>query len=96
VNAVWQEFKYGINGGPSIESLTKMGTCWRTYYKENGIIDLPKKERVRKRLQRRAKIYNAIKIRIENGMTEEEAVEDLENDRVAKGFSVSRLQEHLK
>ena len=80
VNEVWQEYKYGLNGNPSIESLDRVyGTNWigskenvNFYYKRKPIYDYLK---------------NSIK-----GKSEKDVVNELESFRVSQKWSISFLQ----
>ena len=85
VNQVWQEYKYGINGSPSVESVvTRYGTNWRksrtewVYY------------------SKRKKIYGHITQALKKGKSEDEAVNELEAVRVTQGWSLAKLQDNLK
>ena len=80
VHEVWQEYKYGTNGNPSVESIEKQfGTKWlnssselRFYYNRKLICDY---------------INNSIN----NGMSESDAVKDLEDYRVSNNWSLYKL-----
>ena len=81
VPEVWQEYKYGINGNPSVESLDeRYGTSWRSsnaeyqYYLGRG------------------KIYHHLLDAIANGTAEVDAVNELEALRVAQKWSLYKLQ----
>ena len=84
VNQVWQEYKYGLYGNPSIKSLEmQYGKSWfkplgdsRFYYARN-------------------KIYTIIKNAIAMGKSEEDAVGELEDTRTSNGWSLYVLQDNL-
>ena len=81
---IWQEYKYGINGQPSIESLNKQyGSMWRADSRENKFYSL------------RNHIYKAILKSIQGGKSEHEAIQDLETMMVSKGLTLTMLQRSL-
>ena len=81
VNTVWQEYKYGINGNPSVESIvSEHGTKWLKS-KANQVL-----------YYRRKKIYDFIQSAIANGSTEAAVVKELENFRISKKWTLSQLQ----
>ena len=84
VHQCWLEYKYGINGGPSIISLeASYGRQWiqnsadLSYYK------------------RRKRIYDAITFLINKGAGEPDAVKYWENYRNLHAMSLSQLQTFL-
>ena len=81
VPEVWQEFKYGLNGNPSVESLL-------IRYKINWL----QSHSDRQLYYKRKKIYDSVKNAVAKGQTENEAVNDLEALRIAKHWSLSVLQ----
>ena len=81
VKEVWQEFKYGIYGNPSVEVMLKEhGRSWM-----NSISDVTF-------YNRRKKIYDYVAKAIENGKSEDDAIKELESFRVAQRLSLSSLQ----
>ena len=85
VPEVWNEYKYGINGGPSVESiLQEYGT---KFFNTNGDKSL---------FYRRIKICDYILNEIENGKLEEDAVQELEDFRISNHLSLFRLQENIR
>ena len=84
VPEVWQEYKYGLNGQPSLESLnTKYGKKWRNTNTEST------------HYCARNKIIQNILTNMEQGMTEQEAVNQLENYRLDKNLTIYQLQKNL-
>ena len=84
VPEVWQEYKYGINGNPSVESLVKeYGTKWLTTSSEKRYFRF------------RNRIYQFILTEVDNGKSEEQAVNELEHFRNWNGWSLSYLQEKM-
>ena len=79
VNEVWQEYKYGLNGNPSIESLN--ANYARRWINSGG--DL-------KYYFHRNKIYNYIAN--EGNKSADEAVKELESLRIEHGWSLNDLQ----
>ena len=81
IKQIWQEYSVGINGQPSVKSLEeKYGTNWRN--SDNEI----------KLYSYRNKIYRAIQKLIAKGITEEEAIKELESIMKANNWSLSKLQ----
>ncbi|ODV96455.1 hypothetical protein PACTADRAFT_2748 [Pachysolen tannophilus NRRL Y-2460] len=83
IRQIWDEYAYGLNGEPSIKSLQmKFKTKWR--YPEDAST-----------FKRRKRIYKAIEIAMMNGMTEEKAISELENHRLAKEGNYRRSLQWL-
>ena len=81
VPEVWKEYKFGLDGNPSVESLVAdYGTRWLKSTAEQT------------QFYSRKKIYESIKNSIENGISEEAAVEELEQFRRMNNFTVVQLQ----
>ena len=84
VKEVWTEFRYGLGGKPSVESLVdEYGLQWIS------------SNASRVSYYRRKKIYEYIKDLIAGGMEEEEAVDKLERFRIARGWPLGKLQENI-
>ena len=84
VPQVWEEYKYGLNGNPSIESLnTHYGRSWLNSRAELHCF------------YKRKKIYDYIAKEINTGRSEEETVNELETLRVEQGWSIPTLQEKI-
>ena len=85
VGQVWQEYKYGLNGGPSVESIVQeLGTSWL-------------KTKSQKRYYfRRKRIYDYILHAIAGGKSENDAVNELENYRKSNHWSLYTLQEKIQ
>ena len=83
VPQVWNEYKYGIDGHPSVESIVQKHAQNWLHFKGDGAF-----------YRARKKIYDYIENEM-NNKTEEEAVRLLEEKRVANGWSLSMLQTEL-
>ena len=85
VKDLWREYTEGIAGGPAVRALEAAhGAKWR------------KSDKERRFFNRRKFIWLKIEELVGNGSSEEEAVDHLENIRLANNFSLSCLQEFLK
>ena len=80
VNELWQEYKYGIDGNPSLESLLeKYGTSWIT-------------SRASKiRYTYRKQVFDFILKEIASGKSENEAVNDLDYFRFQQGWDMRTM-----
>jgi hypothetical protein len=84
VDEVWREYKVGLGGNPSVESLElRYGARWRPSDSE------------RKFFSRRQKIYKNIAASISGGQTDTAAVKVLEDLRIASNWSLDKLQKQL-
>ena len=84
VPQVWQEYKYGVNGNPSVESLVQQfGTGWLKTNTEG------------KYYKGRKRIYEYISNEIANGKSEQDAVQDLEEFRNSKKWTIAALQANV-
>ena len=85
VHEVWQEYKYGLYGNPSVESLVKkyartwLDTAVDTNY-----------------YYRRKKIYDYINSAINNGKHEKKVLNQLEKLRNEQGWKLTTLQENIR
>ena len=81
VQQVWNEYKYGLDGNPSVASLDAFyGYAWRgidTFY------------------HYRRRVYKAILSKMNQGETEEDAVKSLEDTRTSNGWSLHKLQSRI-
>ena len=87
IKQIWQEYKYGLNGGPSIESLNqKYGIKWRSTRNARDIYRC------------RYKIYRAIsKLINSQGKTEDEAIDLIQsNPQLACELVQNTLHRNLK
>ena len=84
VHQVWEEYKYGKNGNPSVESLEiDSGTGWITSNTE------------RRYYYSRKRIYDYILNAIRTGSPEEDAVNDLEKLRLENKWTLKMLQQNI-
>ena len=82
VHQLWQEYKAGINGGPSVEGLElNNGAKWRI--SETPIYN------------GRKLLYKTIKDLIATGKTEGEALSELEEYRLLKKMNLDELQKNI-
>ena len=80
----WRDYKHGLGGSPSIEYLeSTFGNTWRQSVSE------------RKFFSRRQKLYKAIKAKLSNGKNEIVAIQELEDLRISKGWSLDKLQKSI-
>ena len=84
VKEIWEEYTIGINGNPSVESLSRIyGARWRKSATESSYY------------YHRSKIYKWITSKIQNGTSGDEAIAELENRRVSNRWSVLQLQKAM-
>ncbi|ANZ74467.1 BA75_01390T0 [Komagataella pastoris] len=83
ISAIWREYKIGYKGQPSLAEMErKYGTSWR-------------RGRIRKTVQRRRRIAQAIETYINQGLTEEEALFRLEKYRQERSKSLFWLYSNV-
>ena len=84
VGEVWQEYKYGLNGNPSVESLVNdQRIIWPTTESELNFY------------RSRKMIYDFIERMMKGRKTESEAVKLLEERRIQKNYSLIKLQQAI-
>ncbi|KAI3633127.1 hypothetical protein MIR68_009202 [Amoeboaphelidium protococcarum] len=85
VQDVWREYKEGIGGNPSVESLEQQfGAKWRS------------KDSERKHFSRRLVIYKFIQSKIDSGLSENDVLTALERKRLGDKLSLDNLQKKIK
>ncbi|RKO83415.1 transcriptional activator of glycolytic enzymes-domain-containing protein [Blyttiomyces helicus] len=84
ITQAWREYRYGLEGRPSIREMEASHKGWRT----------PNTKA--QRFCRRRPVWIEIERRMEGGMSEEEAVQALEDERVQRKESLFKCAERLK